>query len=76
MALKFLQLLTSNMNTVVMLMRWVHISLHRTEMEGRVALQFAIFEREGFPLSETLKITKTIIQWKQKKITDTKWIGT
>ncbi len=36
--LKFLQLSASDMNKVVVVMRWVHISLHRTETECRIEL--------------------------------------
>ncbi len=43
-----------------MVTRWVHVFLHRTEMGGQIELQFATFERGGFPLSETLKIAKMI----------------
>ncbi len=57
-ALKFLQLSASNVNKVVMVTRWVYISLHRTETEGRIELWFTTFKRGGFPLSETFKIAK------------------
>ncbi len=60
MALKFCQLSASNMNKVVIVMRWVHMFLHKTEMECRIELQVASFERGEFPLSETLKIAKTM----------------
>ncbi len=67
-ALKFLQLSASNVNKVVTVMRWVHISLHRTETEGRIELWFATFERGGFPLSEMLKIAKPIFSTQLRKI--------
>ncbi len=36
MALKFLQLSASNANKIIMVMRWVHISLHRMETGGQI----------------------------------------
>ncbi len=56
-------------------MRWVHISLHRTEIECRIELRVATFEKGGFPLSERLKIAKTIFLtqlWKKRCISKTK----
>ncbi len=50
-----------------MVIRWVHISLHRTEMGGWIELCFVTFERGGFPLSETLKIAKTIFSTELRK---------
>ncbi len=75
MALKFLQLSASNRNKVVMVMRWVHISLHRAERECRIELRVATFGRGGFPLSEMLKISKPIFAtqlWKSCCISKTK----
>ncbi len=50
-----------------MVMWWIHISLHRTEMECRIELRVVTFERGGFPLSETLKIAKTICSTQLRK---------
>ncbi len=55
------------MNNVVMVMRWVHISLHRTEMECQIELQVATFEKRWFLLSETLEIAKTIFSFQLQK---------
>ncbi len=55
------------MNKVVMVMRWVHISLHRTEIQCRIELRVAIFERWRFPLSEMLKIAKMIFSTQLRK---------
>ncbi len=74
-ALKLLQLSGSNMNKVVMVMRLVHVSHHRTEMECLIELRVATFESGGFPLSEMLKLAKTIFStqlWKNRFISKTK----
>ncbi len=65
--LKFLKLSASNVNKVVTVTNWVHISLHRTETEGRIELRFVTFERAGLPLSEMLQIAKTIFLTRLRK---------
>ncbi len=55
------------MNKVVMVMRYVRISLHWSEMEWQIKLQVATFQRGAFPLSETLKIAKTIFSTQLRK---------
>ncbi len=59
--LKFLQLSASNVNKVVMITRWVHISLVRTEMEDRIEWRIATFERGGFPSIRNVKNRKNDI---------------
>ncbi len=49
------------MSKVVVVKRWVHISLHRTEVERQIDLRVATIEKGGFPLSETLKIAENDI---------------
>ncbi len=49
-------------------MRRIYISVHRTEVGGRIALQFATFERGGLPLLETLKIAKQFFRHNVRKI--------
>ncbi len=44
-------------------MRWVHISVHKTETEFWTELPVVTFEKRGFFLSETLKIVKTIFSY-------------
>ncbi len=56
MALKFLLLSASNVNKVVKVMRWVHISLHRAEMKGLVV-------RNSIDTIDTVSIPFGIVEY-------------
>ncbi len=69
MALKILQLSDSNMNKLIMVMRWVHISLHRTETECRIELWVATCERGWFNCKNNIdhgECWHIIMRWKEK----------
>ncbi len=58
MTLKFLQLSASNGNKVFMVMKWVPVFFYKTEMEGRIELQFTTFERKDFLYQKCYKSQK------------------